>query len=163
MTTASRQRSQVRSLVGKGLVDDEQGGGVLSRIGDAIQPVPELGVQVVEIAERAGEEEVLADITERPLDLALCLCPIGVEFQQILSQIFSLLQPAITPKLPIVRDHLGGGGWSCGKWKYESNPFENQHSAFFRHRTQERQEAMRQTEASLDKKSGVQGIARPSA
>ena len=46
---------------------------MLPRIGDGVQPVPELGVQVVEIAKRAGQEEVLADVPERPLDLALGL------------------------------------------------------------------------------------------
>jgi hypothetical protein len=35
----------------------------------------ELLVQVVEIAEDATEEEVLADVPERPLDLALGLGP----------------------------------------------------------------------------------------
>ena len=37
----------------------------------------ELLVEVVEIAERAAEEEVLADVAERPLDLAFGLGPIG--------------------------------------------------------------------------------------
>ena len=49
---------------------------MLPRIGDVVQPVPELGVQVVEIAKRAGQEEVLADIPERSLDFALGLCTI---------------------------------------------------------------------------------------
>ena len=35
-------------------------------------------VQVVEIAEGAGQEEVLADVAERPLDLALGLGPVGL-------------------------------------------------------------------------------------
>ena len=37
----------------------------------------ELGVQIVEVAEGAGEEEVLADVAVRPLDLALGLGPVG--------------------------------------------------------------------------------------
>ena len=41
------------------------------------EPVGELGVQVVEIAERSAEEEVLADVAERPLHLALGLRPVG--------------------------------------------------------------------------------------
>jgi hypothetical protein len=47
------------------------------RIGDRVEPLAQLGVQVVEVAERTGEEEVLADVAVRPLDLALGLGPIG--------------------------------------------------------------------------------------
>jgi len=61
----------VRPLLGKGFVDDAKGRGMLSRTGDSAQPVPQLGAQIVEIAKRAGQEEVLSDIMERPLDLAL--------------------------------------------------------------------------------------------
>ncbi len=46
-------------------------------VGDGFEPVGELGVQIVEIAEGAAEEEVLADVAERPLDLALGLGPVG--------------------------------------------------------------------------------------
>jgi hypothetical protein len=42
----------------------------LPRIGDRIEPMTKLLVQVVEIAERAAQEEVLADVAERALDLA---------------------------------------------------------------------------------------------
>ena len=48
----------------------------------------QLDVQVVEIAERAGEEEVLADIAIGPLDLSLCFGPIrtaGLELEAIMS------------------------------------------------------------------------------
>jgi len=38
----------------------------------------ELPVQIVEIAKGSGKEEVLADVAERPLDLALCLCAVGL-------------------------------------------------------------------------------------
>src|ERR671910_1208536 len=71
------QRLQLRLLLGKGLGDDPPGGGVGSRVGDRIEPMAELGVQVVEVLERAGEEEVLSDIAVRPLDLALGLGPVG--------------------------------------------------------------------------------------
>ena len=47
-----------------------------AHIGDLIEPLPELGVEIVEIAEAAAEEEVLADVAERPLDLALRLGPV---------------------------------------------------------------------------------------
>ena len=46
-------------------------------IGDRVEPVPELTVEIIEIAERAAEEEVLADVAERPLHFALGLGPIG--------------------------------------------------------------------------------------
>ena len=48
-----------------------------ARIGDRIQPMAELIVQIIEIAEGPAEEEVLADVAERPFDLALGLGPIG--------------------------------------------------------------------------------------
>ncbi len=47
------------------------------RVGDRIEPITELGVQVVKVLERSGEEEVLADIAVRPFDLAFGLGPIG--------------------------------------------------------------------------------------
>ncbi len=47
------------------------------RVGDRVEPVAQLGIQVVEVLERAGEEEVLADVAVRPLDLALGLGPVG--------------------------------------------------------------------------------------
>ena len=44
-----------------------------AHVGHRVQPVGELGVQVVEVAEAPAEVEVLADVAERPLDLALGL------------------------------------------------------------------------------------------
>ena len=72
-----RQRLEMRLLLGESLVDDPPGGRVDPRVGDRIEPVAQLRVQVVEVAERAGEEEVLADVAERPLDFALGLGPVG--------------------------------------------------------------------------------------
>ena len=72
-----RQGLELRLLLGEGLGDDPAGGGVDPRVGDRVEPVAELGVQVVEVLERAGEEEVLADVAVRPLDLALGLGPVG--------------------------------------------------------------------------------------
>jgi hypothetical protein len=46
-------------------------------VGDHRKPVIELRVEIVEIAEGAAEEEVLADVAERPLDFALGLGAIG--------------------------------------------------------------------------------------
>jgi len=37
----------------------------------------ELGIQIAEIAEGASEEEILADVAERPLDFALRLGPVA--------------------------------------------------------------------------------------
>lgn len=74
---ARRQRDQVRPLVGERLVHRPAGGRVDARVGDLRPPRPEAGVEVVEVAERAVEEEVLADVAERPLDLALGLGAVG--------------------------------------------------------------------------------------
>ena len=40
-------------------------------VGDLVQPLTELVVEVVEVADVAAEEEVLAEVAERTLDLAL--------------------------------------------------------------------------------------------
>ena len=72
-----RQGLQLRLLGGKGLRDDPLGRAVQTDIGDRVEPVAELGVEIVEIAEAAGQEEVLPDVAEGPLDLALRLGPIG--------------------------------------------------------------------------------------
>ena len=48
-----------------------------ARVGDLVEPVTELPVEVIEVTEAAAEEKVLTDVTERALDLAFCLCPIG--------------------------------------------------------------------------------------
>ena len=71
-----RQRFEVRLLLGEGLIDDALSRGVHARIGYAIEPITQLGVQIVEIAEGAGEEEVLAHSADRPLDFSLRFCPI---------------------------------------------------------------------------------------
>src|SRR5271166_5209387 len=63
-------------LFGEGLIDDAQRGRVYARIGDRIEPMPQLGVEIIEIAKGAAEEEVLADVTERPLHFAFCFRPV---------------------------------------------------------------------------------------
>jgi len=50
--------------------------GVLPRVGDRVEPLPELHIQIVEVAERAAQEEVFANIAERALYLSLYLCPV---------------------------------------------------------------------------------------
>jgi hypothetical protein len=67
----------MRLLLGEGLIDDPPGGRVDPRVGDRVEPVAQLGVEVVEVLERAGKEEVLADVAVRPLDLAFGLGPVG--------------------------------------------------------------------------------------
>jgi hypothetical protein len=66
-----RQRLQERLLLGKGLVDDALCDGMDPRVRDRVEPMPELLIEVVEIAERATEEEVLTDVAEGALDLAV--------------------------------------------------------------------------------------------
>lgn len=66
-----------RQLLGEGFVDDAAGRGVQARIGDSVEPVSELPIQIVEISEDAAKEEVLANVAERPLNLAFGLWPVG--------------------------------------------------------------------------------------
>ena len=47
-----------------------------AHIGDLIEPLAELRVEIVEVAKAPAEEEVLADVAEWTLDLALRLGPI---------------------------------------------------------------------------------------
>ena len=72
-----RQGLEERPLLGEVLGDDPAGGGVHAAVGHLVEPLPELGVEVVEVAEGAGEEEVLAHVAEGPLHLALGLGPVG--------------------------------------------------------------------------------------
>ena len=66
-----RERLQARPLLGEVLGDDAVRGGVGADVGDLVEPLAELLVEIVEVAEAAAEEEVLADVAERPLYLAL--------------------------------------------------------------------------------------------
>src|SRR5271166_337155 len=72
-----RQRLHRRLLLGEGLVDDALRRRVQARIGNRVEPAPKLRVEIVEVAERAAEEEVLTDVAERPFDLAFGLRPVG--------------------------------------------------------------------------------------
>jgi hypothetical protein len=71
------QHLQLGLLGRESLGDDSLSGAVDADVGDGIEPVDELSVEVLEVAEAAIEKEVLADIAERALDLPLGLCPIG--------------------------------------------------------------------------------------
>ncbi len=64
-------------FLGEVLAHDPPRGGVGARIGHLVQPLPELAVEVVQVAEAPGQEEVLAHVAERALDLALALGPVG--------------------------------------------------------------------------------------
>jgi len=44
-----------------------------AHVGDLVEPVLKLGIEVVEIAEAAAEEEVLPDVPERTFYFALGL------------------------------------------------------------------------------------------
>src|SRR4051794_2763218 len=68
----------MRLLLGEVLDHDPAGGGMPAGVGDGVQPLPELGVQVIEAAEGAAEEEVLTDVAEGTLDLALGLGAVGL-------------------------------------------------------------------------------------
>lgn len=77
---AERQRRQIvqgRLLLSEGFGHHPAGRGMDPHIGDRHQPVDELGVQIIEVAERPAEEKVLADVTERPLHLAFGFGPVG--------------------------------------------------------------------------------------
>ena len=63
----------MRLFLGEGFVDDTLSGRVDPGIGDRVEPAPELSVEIIEVAERAAKKEVLVNIPERPLDLALRL------------------------------------------------------------------------------------------
>lgn len=46
-------------------------------VGDLIEPLGELDVQIVEVAEGAGQEEIFPNVAERPFDLPLGLGAVG--------------------------------------------------------------------------------------
>jgi hypothetical protein len=56
--------------------DNTLGGAVDPDVGDGVEPVDQLRVEIFEVAEAATEEEVLSDIAERSLDLALGFGPV---------------------------------------------------------------------------------------
>ena len=72
-----RQGLEYRLFFSKGFVDDTLRRRMHARVRYGAEPMGELGVQVVEIAERAGKEEVLADVAERPLHFGLSLGAVG--------------------------------------------------------------------------------------
>ena len=67
----------MRLLFGEVFGDNAPRGGVGPRVGDPIQPGPELQVQILEVTEAAAQEEVLAHVAIWPLYLSLGLRAIG--------------------------------------------------------------------------------------
>ena len=61
----------MKALFNEGFHDDPLRCGVHTRIGNRIEPIPELGVEIIKVAKRARQEEVFANIAEWPLDLSL--------------------------------------------------------------------------------------------
>ncbi len=70
------QRLKRRTLLGEVFGDNPLRRGMDARIGDLIEPLAELRVEIIEAAKAPAKEEVLADVAERALDLALGLGPI---------------------------------------------------------------------------------------
>src|SRR5215470_12865039 len=65
-----------RTLFGEVLGDDAPGRGMHPHIGHLVEPLLQLLIEIIEIVEAAAEEEVLADVAIRPLDLPLRLRPV---------------------------------------------------------------------------------------
>ncbi len=76
--TVASERLQHGALVAaeahrRGLV----GGAMVANIGHGGEPVQGLGIEVGVAGKGAAVQEALADVTDRPLDLALGLCAVG--------------------------------------------------------------------------------------
>lgn len=61
----------------RSLHDNARCCGMNTWIGHRIEPMPQLGVQIIKVAKRTGQEEVFTDISKWPLDLSLRLRLIG--------------------------------------------------------------------------------------
>jgi hypothetical protein len=65
-----------RALFGEMLSHNPLGRGVGAHIGNLVKPLTELRIEIVEIAKAPAEEEVLTDVAEGAVDLALRFGPI---------------------------------------------------------------------------------------
>ena len=72
-----RQALQFVLFFGKGFSDHALGRAMDPCIGDRVEPDDELGIEVLHGAEGSPQEEVLTDVTERPLDFPFGLGAIG--------------------------------------------------------------------------------------
>ena len=70
------QRLKCRALLGEMFGDNPPGRSVGAHIGNLVEPLAELRVEIIEVAKAPAKEEVLADVAEGALDLALRLGPI---------------------------------------------------------------------------------------
>src|SRR5262249_38604535 len=61
---------------GEVLGDDALGGRMSARVGDLVEPLAELLVEIIEIAEAAGQEKVLSNVTEWALHFSLGFGPV---------------------------------------------------------------------------------------
>ena len=59
---ARQQRLQCRALLGEMLGDDTLGGGVDTGVGDLVEPLAELIVEILKVAKAAAEEKALLDV-----------------------------------------------------------------------------------------------------
>src|ERR1700728_4158632 len=71
------QGLQRRPFFGEGLIDDPLGRCVHAWVGDRVEPMAELVVEIREISKDSDEKEVLAARTERTLYLSRRLSAIG--------------------------------------------------------------------------------------
>ena len=97
------QGNQMRLFLGQGRAGDALRGGVFAGVGPVVAPLGELSVEIVEIAESAGEEEVLAHIPERTLDLAPglgAIRPAGARRRAVMAQ-------QVDERRVVVHDALG--------------------------------------------------------
>ena len=84
-----RQRLELSPLGSKGFGDDPLGGAVQPDIGHRVKPIAQLSIEIVEVAEGTGQEEVLAYVAERPLHLAFCLGavrPAGLGLEAVMAR-----------------------------------------------------------------------------
>src|SRR5690349_4678156 len=65
----SREWLELGTFFGKMLGHDSPCRGMDAHVGDLVEPLTELPVEVLEVMEAAAEEEVLTDVTEWALDL----------------------------------------------------------------------------------------------
>src|SRR3954454_15748641 len=79
-------------------------------IGHRVEPVAQLEVEVVEVPEAARQEEILADVAERPLDFSLRLWPVGTAGLGLETEVAGQVEQAAVvddKAIDILADHSG--------------------------------------------------------